>query len=67
MKIKKEKMFEEFNNKWLADRKRIEEDLSYEVSRCKLMTERVDKFADMLKEREAIIMAKELEVNIFKL
>lgn len=62
MKIKEEELFKEFNNKWSEDRKRIEEELTCTVSKCKALTENVDKMADMVVEKDAIVTAKELEV-----
>ncbi|VVC34125.1 Hypothetical protein CINCED_3A005839 [Cinara cedri] len=62
IKIKEEQLLKEFNKKWLDDRKRIEEDLTNEISKCKALAENVDKMADMLKERETIVTAKELEL-----
>lgn len=62
MKIKEEQLLKEFNKKWLNDRKRIEEELTHEMSKCKEIAENMDRMADMLKEREAIVTAKELEV-----
>jgi len=63
MKIKEEQLLKEFNNKWLDDRKRIEEELIHEMSKCKVLSENMDKMADMLKAKEAIVTAKELEVH----
>lgn len=56
-------MLKELNKKWLDDRKRIEEELTHEVSKCRALTENMDKITDMLVEREAIVTAKELEVS----
>lgn len=62
MKIKEEKLLKEFNFKWSNDRKLIEEELIHKMSKCKALAENVDEMADMLKEKEAIVTAKELEV-----
>lgn len=62
MKIKEETLLKEFNIKWSDDRKRIEEELIHKMSKCKVLAENVDKMADMLKEKEAVVTAKELEV-----
>jgi hypothetical protein len=63
LKIKEEQMLKELNKKWLDDRKRIEEELNLEISKCRALTENMDKITDMLVERESIITAKELEVS----
>lgn len=63
MKLKEEQLLKEFNNKWLHDKKHIEDELTREVSKCKTLAENMDKMADMLNEREAIVKAKELEVS----
>lgn len=62
MKIKEEQLLKKFNEKWLQDKKHIEEDLIHEISKCRALAENVEKMADMLKEREAIVTVKELEV-----
>lgn len=62
MKIKEEQLLKKFNEKWLQDRKHIEEDLTHEISKCKALAENVEEMADILKEREAIVAVKELEV-----
>jgi len=63
MKVKEEQLLKELNNKWIQDRKYIEEELIHEMSKCKELAENMDKMADMLKEREATVTAKELEVH----
>lgn len=63
MKIKEEELLKEFKNKWANERKCIEEELIHEMTKCKVLAENMDKMADMLKEREAIITARELEVH----
>jgi len=62
MKTKEEQLLKEFNNKWSNDRKRIEDELTYAMSKCKALAEDLDKMSDTLKERDAIVTAKELEV-----
>jgi len=62
MKKKEEDMLKEFNKKWSDDRKCIEQELTHEMSKCKALAENMDQMADMLKEREAIVTARELEV-----
>ncbi|XP_025415989.1 shootin-1-like isoform X2 [Sipha flava] len=66
LKIKEEQMLKELNKKWLDDRKRIEEELNLEISKCRALTENMDKITDMLVERESIITAKELELTCEK-
>jgi hypothetical protein len=63
LKIKEEELFKQFNNKWLEERKHIEEELTQAVSTCKALTENVDVLADMVVEKDAIVTAKELEVR----
>ncbi|CAI6353326.1 unnamed protein product [Macrosiphum euphorbiae] len=62
MKTKEEQLLKEFNNKWSNDRKRIEEELAYAMSKCKALAKDLDKMSDKLKERDAIVTAKELEL-----
>lgn len=62
MKTKEEQLLKEFKNKWSNDRKRIEEELAYAMSKCKTLAKDLDKMSDKLKERDAIVTAKELEV-----
>jgi len=62
MKIKEEELLKEFKKKWTDERKCIEEELIHEMSKCKVLAENMDKMADMLKEREAIVTARELEL-----
>lgn len=62
MKIKEEQLLKEFNIKWSNDRKRTEEELTHAMSKCKALVENMDEMADMLKEKEATLTAKELEV-----
>ncbi|VVC45105.1 Hypothetical protein CINCED_3A014279 [Cinara cedri] len=61
LKIKEEQLFKEFNKNLLDDRNRIQEHLSNEILECKALAENVDKMVNKLKERGAIITAKELE------
>ncbi|XP_050428042.1 uncharacterized protein LOC126838013 [Adelges cooleyi] len=61
MKIKEEQLLQEIKNKWLTDKKSIEDELTFQVTKCKEYAENMDKLADMLKEREANITSKELE------
>ncbi|XP_025415880.1 kinetochore protein SLK19-like isoform X2 [Sipha flava] len=63
LKIKEEELFKQFNNKWLEERKHIEEELTQAVSTCKALTENVDVLADMVVEKDAIVTAKELEFS----
>lgn len=62
MKMREDKLLQEFNIKWSNDRKCLEEELIHKMSKCKALAENVDEMADMLKEKEAIVTAKELEV-----
>uniref|UniRef100_A0A2S2NP52 Centrosomal protein n=1 Tax=Schizaphis graminum TaxID=13262 RepID=A0A2S2NP52_SCHGA len=62
MKIKEEQLLKEFNNKWSNDRKRIEDELTYAMSKCKALATDLDKMSDKLKERDAIVTAKELKL-----
>lgn len=62
MKMKEEQLLKEFNNKWSNDRKHIEEELTYAMSKCKTLAKDLDKMSDMLKERDAIVTTKELEL-----
>lgn len=62
MKIKEEQLLKEFNDKWSNDRKHIEEELTYAMSKCKALAKELDEMSDKLKERDAIVTAKELEV-----
>jgi len=62
MKTKEEQLLKEFNNKWSNDRKRIEDELTYAMSKCKALAKDLDIMSDTLKERDAIVTAKELEV-----
>lgn len=63
MKTKEDNLLKEFNKKWFEDRKRIEDELRHNISKCKTFADNMDEMADRLKERETIITAKELEVN----
>lgn len=63
MKTKEETLLKEFNNKWSNDRKHIEEELTYAMSKCKTLAKDLDKMSDMLQERDAIVTAKELQVR----
>lgn len=62
MKTKEEQLLKEFNNKWSNDRKRIEDELTYAMSKCKALAKDLDIMSDTLKERDAIVTAKELEL-----
>ncbi|XP_015379772.1 PREDICTED: putative leucine-rich repeat-containing protein DDB_G0290503 isoform X2 [Diuraphis noxia] len=62
MKLKEEQLLKEFNNKWLNDRKLIEEELTFAMSKCKALAKELDEMSDKLKERDAIVTAKELEL-----
>jgi len=62
MKTKEEQLLKEFNDKWLDDRKLTEEELTHAMSKCKDLAKDLNKMSDMLKERDAIVTAKELEV-----
>lgn len=62
MKNKEKQLLKEFNKKWSDDRKIIEKELAYEISKCKALTKSMDEIVDMLKDKESIIAAKELEV-----
>ncbi|KAL4104173.1 hypothetical protein QTP88_019484 [Uroleucon formosanum] len=66
MKTKEEQLLKDFNNKWSNDRKHTEEKLTHAMSKCKELAEDLDKRSDMLKERDAIITAKELEFTCQK-
>jgi len=62
MKTKEEQLLKDFNDKWSDDRKHTEEKLTHAMSKCKELAKDLDKKSDMLKERDAIVTAKELEV-----
>lgn len=62
MKNKEKQLLKEFNKKWSDDRKIIEKELAHEISKCKALTKSMDEIVDMLKDKESIIAAKELEV-----
>ncbi|XP_060860293.1 uncharacterized protein LOC132937486 [Metopolophium dirhodum] len=66
MKTKEEQLLKDFNDKWSDDRKRIEEKLIHAMSKCKESAEDLEKRSDMLKERDAIVTAKELEFTCQK-
>jgi len=51
----------EFDNKQVYG-KFIEKEDTCDMSKCKKLAEAMDRMADELKEREAIVTAKELEV-----
>jgi len=62
MKTKEEQLLKDFNNKLSDDRKHSEEKLTDAMSKCKELAKNLEKKSDMLKERDAIVTAKELEV-----
>jgi len=62
MKTKEEQLLKDLNDKWSDDRKHTEEKLTCTMSKCKELAKDLDKMSDMLKERDAIVTAKELEV-----
>ncbi|XP_022177803.1 putative leucine-rich repeat-containing protein DDB_G0290503 isoform X2 [Myzus persicae] len=62
MKTKEQQLLKEFNEKWLNDRKHIEDELTYAMSKCKALAKDLDEMSDKLKERDAIVTAKELEL-----
>jgi len=62
MKTKEELLLKDLNNKWSDDRKRTEEKLTHAMSKCKELANDLNKKSDMLKERDAIVASKELEV-----
>lgn len=62
MKMKEEQLLKDFNSKWSDDRKHNEEQLTCSMSKCKELAKDLDNMSDKLKERDAIVTAKELEV-----
>ena len=62
MKTKKEQLTKDFNDKWSDDRKHTEEKLTHAISKCKELARDLEKRSDTLKEKDAIVTAKELEV-----
>jgi len=62
MKTKEEQLLKELNNKWSNDRKHIEDELTDAMSKCKALAKDLDKMFDILKEKDAIVTAKELKV-----
>lgn len=61
----KEELLKEFNERLLEKKTLLEGELVYEISKCKKLTENLDQMVNMLKEREAKVAAKELEVPMF--
>ncbi|XP_060848425.1 uncharacterized protein LOC132927855 [Rhopalosiphum padi] len=66
MKTKEEQLLKDLNDKWSDDRKHTEEKLTCTMSKCKELAKDLDKMSDMLKERDAIVTAKELELTCQK-
>ncbi|KAF0764562.1 putative leucine-rich repeat-containing protein [Aphis craccivora] len=66
MKMKEEQLLKDFNNKWSDDRKHNEEKLTCSMSKCKELAKDLDNMSDKLKERDAIVTAKELELTCQK-
>ncbi|CAI6353611.1 unnamed protein product [Macrosiphum euphorbiae] len=66
MKAKKEQLTKDFNDKWSDDRKHTEEKITHDMSKCKELAEDLEKRSDMLKERDAIVTAKEQELTCQK-
>jgi len=62
MKTKEEQLLKDFNDKWSDDRKHTEEKLTHAMSKCKELAEDLEKRSETLKEKNAIVTAKELEV-----
>jgi len=62
MKTKEEQLLKDFNDKLSDKRKQSEEELTNAMSKCKELAEDLEKKSDMLKEMDAIVTAKELEV-----
>eukprot|EP00102_Acyrthosiphon_pisum_P008449 XP_003245099.1 PREDICTED: probable E3 ubiquitin-protein ligase bre1 [Acyrthosiphon pisum] len=63
MKTKEEQLLKDFNDKWSDDKKHTEEKLTHDMSKCKESAEDLEKRSDILKERDAIVTAKELELT----
>ncbi|XP_003247754.1 uncharacterized protein LOC100571528 isoform X1 [Acyrthosiphon pisum] len=66
MKTKEEQLLKDFNDKWSDTRKHTEEKLTHAMSKCKELAEDLEKRSDMLKEKDAIVTAKELEFTCQK-
>lgn len=65
--MKEKQLFNDFTNEWVDERKRINEELAYEMLKCKELSENTNIIADLLKDKEDQITAKELEVcNLVK-
>jgi len=62
MKTKEEQLLKDLNDKLSDDRKHTNQKLTHDMSKCKELAEDLEKRSDMLKERDAIVTAKELEV-----
>ncbi|CAI6360696.1 unnamed protein product [Macrosiphum euphorbiae] len=61
MKTKEEQLLKDFNEKWSDDRKHTEEKRTHAISKCKELARDLEKRSDTLKEKDAIVTAKELE------
>ncbi|XP_015375394.1 PREDICTED: putative leucine-rich repeat-containing protein DDB_G0290503 [Diuraphis noxia] len=61
MKTKEEQLLKDFNDKWSDNRKQSEEKLTNAMLKCKELAKDLEKKSDMLKERDTIVTAKELE------
>lgn len=57
MKKKEQELLKEFNKKWSEERKIIENELTYEISRCKAVTDSMNKIVDELNLQKS--MSKE--------
>lgn len=64
MKFKEEQLLKEFATAWSEDKKKIENELAQEISKCKVIIESMNRINDDLKCRESVITAKELEVRV---
>lgn len=62
IKTKEELLLRDLKNKWSDDRKHTEEKLTHAMSKCKELAKDLDKKSNLLKERDSIVTAKELEV-----
>ncbi|KAL5237486.1 hypothetical protein ACI65C_004896 [Semiaphis heraclei] len=62
MKTKEEQLLKDFNDKWSDNRKQSEEELTNAMSKCKELAKDLEKKSDILKEKDAIFTAKELEL-----
>lgn len=66
IKTKEELLLRDLKNKWSDDRKHTEEKLTHAMSKCKELAKDLDKKSNLLKERDSIVTAKELEVTCQK-